>query len=63
MKKKYNIEIDSSQINNFVKALQEMKKYIIYEYNVEVPKHLQEFYSLSFECVNELRQLKAESSQ
>jgi len=63
MKQKFNIEITRSQMNVLIRALQEMQENIIYDNNLEVPKHLKEFYFIANRWENKLRQLKAENSQ
>jgi hypothetical protein len=60
MKKKYNIEITRSQMNVFIRALEEMRFSILAENNDTVPKFETSSYYIAERWQNKLMELKSE---
>ena len=60
MKKKYNIEITRSQMNVFIRALEEMTYWIIEENGGAVPKFETSSYYIAKRWQNKLMELKNE---
>ena len=63
MKKKYNIEITRSQMNVFIRALEEMKYSIIEENGGALPKNETSTYYIASRWQKKLTDLKAEALQ